>query len=184
MTRKWILAAAAVAALIVATTPLWWQRGSHAVSAGRGAAAAEFCDAQAQPAPLDHTVKDLNGNDVSLASYRGKVVFLNFWATWCGPCKIEIPHFVELQDKYADKGVAFLGLSVDDTVEQLKPFVEQYRINYPVLLGIDNEEVQEAFGPIYGIPITFIIDRQGNICSKHQGLATKEQFERVIQGLL
>jgi thiol-disulfide isomerase/thioredoxin len=184
MTKKWMLAVAAVAALTVATTPLWWKGDSGAVSGGSATAASEFCDAQAQPAPLDHTVKDLNGNDVSLASYRGKVVFLNFWATWCGPCKVEIPHFVELQAKYADKGVAFLGLSVDDTVEQLKPFVEQYQINYPVLLGLDNEAVQEAFGPIVGIPITFVIDRQGNICRKHQGLATKEQFERVIEGLL
>lgn len=184
MTRKWILAAAAVAALVVATTPLWWPGDVHEAAAGAGVPAAEFCDAQARPAPLDHTMKDMNGQDVSLASYRGKVVFLNFWATWCGPCKLEIPHFVELQEQYGDEGVAFLGLSVDDTVEQLRPFAEQYKINYPVLMGIENEAVQEAFGPIWGIPITFIIDRQGNICRKHQGIATKDQFERVIQALL
>lgn len=111
-------------------------------------------------------------------------VLVDFWATWCGPCKIEIPHFVNLQAKYQDKGVAFLGLSVDDTVEQLRPFAEQYKINYPVLVGLENEAVQEAFGPIWGIPITFVIDRQGNICRKHQGLATEEQFERMIQSLL
>lgn len=184
MTRKWILAVAAVVALTVATTPLWWPGDTAHTATGTGSPAGEFCDAQAQPAPLDHVMKDMNGQEVNLASYKGKVVFLNFWATWCGPCKIEIPHFVNLQAKYQDKGVAFLGLSVDDTVEQLKPFAEQYKINYPVLVGLENEAVQEAFGPIWGIPITFIIDRQGNICRKHQGLATEEQFERVIQSLL
>jgi thiol-disulfide isomerase/thioredoxin len=183
MTRKWILAAAAVAALLVATTPLWWP-GAAQQAVGASSPAGEFCDAQAQPAPLNHTIKDIDGATINPASYKGKVVFLNFWATWCGPCKIEIPHFVELQAKYADQGVAFLGLSVDDTVEQLKPFAAQYKINYPVLVGLGSEDVQEAFGPIWGIPITFVIDRQGNICRKHQGLATKEQFERVIQSLL
>lgn len=183
MTKKWILAVAGVAALTVATTPLWWPGATHQTAAS-AASAGEFCDAQAQPAPLNHTVKDLDGREIDLSSYRGKVVFLNFWATWCGPCKIEIPHFVELQAKYQDKGVVFLGLSVDDTVEQLRPFVNEYKINYPVLIGLGNDAVQEAFGPIWGIPITFVIDRQGNICRKHQGLATKEQFERMIQSLL
>jgi thiol-disulfide isomerase/thioredoxin len=185
MTRKWILAAAAVLALLVATSPIWWeQRPGAATSEAARAIPAGVCDAQARPAPLDQTIKDMNGQDVSLASYKGKVVFVNFWATWCGPCKIEIPHFVELQDKYRDKGVVFLGLSVDDSVEQLEPFVEQYKINYPILIGLGRDDVQEAFGPLWGIPVTFIIDRQGNICRKHEGLATSEQFERVIQALL
>ena len=184
MSRKWILAVAAVAALTVATTPLWWPGDTPSAASTASRPAGEFCDAQSQPAPLDHVVKDINGQDVRLASYKGQVIFLNFWATWCGPCKIEIPHFVNLQAKYKDRGVTFLGLSVDDTVEQLKPFAEQYKINYPVLVGLGNDAVQEAFGPIWGIPITFIIDRQGNICRKHQGLATEEQLDKVIQSLL
>lgn len=185
MARKWILAAAAVAAIVVATTPLWWGGDTgHATSAGAAGPAGEFCDAQAKPAPMNFTLQDMNGQNVELASYKGKVVFLNFWATWCGPCKIEIPHFVELQETYRDQGVAFLGFSVDDTVEQLKPFAAQYRVNYPLLVGLNREDVQDAFGPLWGIPITFVIDRNGNICRKHQGLATKEQFERVIQSLL
>ncbi len=183
MTKKWILAVAAVAALTVATTPLWWP-GATGQTVAQAAPAAELCDAQARPAPMNHTVKDIEGHDVDLAAYRGKVVFLNFWATWCGPCKVEIPHFVDLQAKYRDQGVVFLGLSVDDTVEQLKPFVDEYKINYPVLVGLGNDDVQEAFGPLMGIPTTFVIDRQGSICRKHQGLATAEQFERIIQALL
>jgi thiol-disulfide isomerase/thioredoxin len=154
------------------------------VDAAQGGASASFCDAQARPAPLDQTIKDMNGKDVRLADYKGQVLFLNFWATWCGPCKLEIPHFVELQEKYRGQGVAFLGLSVDDTVEKLQPFAQQYKINYPVLVGLGRDDVQESFGPLFGIPVTFIIDRKGNVCRQHQGLATKEQFERVIQALL
>jgi peroxiredoxin len=185
MTRRWILALAAGLGLALAVTPLWWDRGSAREAATQGGGPrASFCDVQAKPAPLNHTLKDMDGNDVRLADYKGKVIFLNFWATWCGPCKLEIPHFVELQAKYRDKGVAFLGLSVDDPVDKLKPFAAQYKINYPILVGLGQEAVQESFGEMVGIPVTFIIDRQGNVCRQHQGLATKEQFERVIQGLL
>ena len=185
MTRKWILAVAASLGLALAATPLWWDRSSaREVDQEGGVASAGFCDAQAKPAPLDQTLKDIDGKSVHLADFKGKVIFLNFWATWCGPCKLEIPAFVELQEKYRDKGVVFLGLSVDDPVEKLRPFAEQYKMNYPVLVGLGEDAVQESFGPVFGIPATFIIDRKGNVCRQHTGLATKEQFERVIQGLL
>jgi peroxiredoxin len=187
MSRKWILAVAAALGLALATTPFWWKSGEQSVARTESptdAARPSFCDAQAKPAPLDATLKDMNGQDVNLADYRGKVILLNFWATWCGPCKIEIPHFVELQDKYRDQGVVFLGLSVDDPVEKLKPFADKYQINYPVLVGLGRDDVQESFGPVWGIPITYLIDRRGNICLKHQGLATKEQFERAIKAML
>lgn len=183
MTRKWILAVAASLGLGLAAAPLWMDRGS-AREADATQAGASFCDAQAKPAPLDLSFKDMSGKDVRLSDYKGKIIFLNFWATWCGPCKLEIPHFIELQEKYRDKGVVFLGLSVDDPVEKLKPFADKYKINYPVLVGLGEDDKQEAFGPVYGIPTTFIIDRRGNICRQHQGLATKEVFERVIQALL
>jgi peroxiredoxin len=185
MTRKWILAVAASLGLALATAPVWLNRGSaREAAADATAAAPSFCDAQAKPAPLDVTLKDMNGKDIRLADYKGQVIFLNFWATWCGPCKVEIPHFVELQEKYRDRGVIFLGLSVDDPVEKLRPFAEQYKMNYPVLIGLDREDVQDAFGGLLGVPVTFIIDRSGTICRQHQGLATLEQFERVIQALL
>ena len=187
MTRKWILAVAVALGLVLATTPFWWTSGSQPAGgpeAGRAAGSPSFCDAQAKPAPLDAVIKDMHGNDVRLADYKGKVILLNFWATWCGPCKIEIPHFVELQDKYRDQGVVFLGLSVDDPIEKLKPFADKYQINYPILVGLGREDVQESFGPVWGIPVTYLIDRRGTICLKHQGLATKEQFERAIQAML
>ena len=136
-----------------------------------------------QKAP-NFTLKDVNGKDVKLSSYNGKVVLVNFWATWCGPCKIEIPWFNEFQQKYQDKGFVVLGISADDTVEQLKPFVAQYKMTYPVLVGLGRDDVQEALGPVYGLPTTLLISRDGKVCQKHMGLAKKAEFEKGILGLL
>jgi thiol-disulfide isomerase/thioredoxin len=182
MRRRWIVAAAGAFAL--ALTALPFIPGCSRQSFDAAATASAKCDPKAKPARLDFTVKDMSGQDVRFSDYKGKVVLLNFWATWCGPCKYEIPLFVELQEKYRDRGVAFLGLSVDDTVDKLKPFAEQYRINYPVLVGLGRDDVQDAFGPIWGIPVTFMIGRDGRICKRHMGIATKEQFEREIESLL
>ena len=142
-------------------------------------------DAQAtgKPAPLHFTLKDMNGADVKLASFKGKVILLNFWATWCGPCKAEIPSLVELQEEYGDDLVV-LGFSVDDPVEKMRPYAEQYKINYPLLVGNGREDVQEAFGPLFGIPVSVIIGRDGKIAKKHSGIATKAQIEREIKALL
>jgi cytochrome c biogenesis protein CcmG/thiol:disulfide interchange protein DsbE len=139
--------------------------------------------ATGKPAPLHFTLKDTNGVDVKLATFKGKVILLNFWATWCGPCKAEIPSLVELQTQYGDDLVV-LGFSVDDPVEKMRPYAEEYKINYPLLVGNGREDVQEAFGPLYGIPVSVIIDREGRIAKKHSGIASKAQFEREIKSLL
>ena len=155
-------------------------------SAGGGPASpADPNDANAvgKPAPLTFTLKDMNGVDVKLASFKGKVILVNFWATWCGPCRAEIPALVELQKKYADDLVV-LGFSVDDPVEKLKPYATEYKINYPVLVGNGREDVQDAFGPLWGIPVSVIVGRDGKIAVKHSGIGTKEQFEREIVALL
>ena len=136
-----------------------------------------------QDAPLGFTIKDMNGVDVKLESFKGKVILVNFWATWCGPCKEEIPWLVELQQQYADDLVV-LGLSVDDPVEKLKPYATEFKMNYPVLVGNGRQDVQDAFGPIWGIPISVIIDRDGKVSKKHSGIASKEQFEQEIKALL
>jgi thiol-disulfide isomerase/thioredoxin len=98
-------------------------------------------------ARLDFTLKDMNGVDVSLASFKGKVILLNFWATWCGPCRAEIPDLVELQGRYADDLVV-LGVSVDDTPDKLLPYAAEFKMNYPVLVGNGRDDFQDAYGPL------------------------------------
>jgi thiol-disulfide isomerase/thioredoxin len=155
---------------------------SHdAVPAGDDQAA---CMADAPPANLDFTMKDLEGKDVSLSSFKGKVILLNFWATWCGPCKAEIPGFVELQNQYGKDGLVVVGYSVDDEAPKARAFANEYKMNYPVLLGLGREDVQEAYGPIWGIPASFIISRDGRVCQKHLGIAPKAVFEKEVKALL
>jgi thiol-disulfide isomerase/thioredoxin len=141
------------------------------------------CMADAKPANLDFTFKDLDGKNVALSSFKGKVVLLNFWATWCGPCKAEIPGFVELQAQYGDK-LAIVGFSVDDPADKAKAFAAEYKINYPILLGEGREELQEAYGPIWGIPASFLISKDGKVCRKHLGIAPKSVFEKEIAALM
>jgi peroxiredoxin len=189
---RWLLAAGAAFGLALVSMPMIVSDGVEEVSAE--AAAPEppadlaqsraACDPKGKPANLNFTLKDMSGKDVSLAAYKGKVILLDFWATWCGPCKYEIPGFVELYSKYRDRGLVVLGISVDDTIDKLKPFAAQYKMNYPVLVGLDRDDVQDAYGPIWGIPTTFIIGRNGQICRKHTGMATKQQFEKEILALL
>lgn len=140
-------------------------------------------DATGKVAPLGFTLKDMNGVDVKLSSFKGKIILLNFWATWCPPCKVEIPYLVELQNQYKDD-LVILGFSVDDTPAQLRPFAEEYKINYPLLVGNGREDVQDAFGPMWGIPVSVVVGRDGTIVKKHSGIASKEQIEREIQALL
>ena len=179
MDKRWLVAAGlavALAAVVISGTGIFSTAGE---AAGAGA-----CDPSAKPANLNFTLKDVNGRDVSLATFKGKVILLNFWATWCGPCKIEIPWFMEFQQKYKDKGLVVVGISSDDTIEKLKPFVAQQQFNYVILQGLDREDVHDAFGPIWGLPTTYLIGRDGKLCKKHMGLAPKEQFEKEILGLL
>ncbi len=178
MNKRWIVAAAAAVGLAAATI-----NGVDG-AAWPSAEAIGACDPNAKPANLNFTLKDLGGKDVKLSSFKGKVILLNFWATWCGPCKIEIPWFNEFHQKYKDRGFVVLGISADDTVEQLKPFVAEHRMSYPVLLGRGRDDVQEALGPVWGLPTTLIISRDGKVCHKHMGLAKKAEFEKGILGLL
>jgi thiol-disulfide isomerase/thioredoxin len=154
---------------------------SHEPASGATAA----CMADAKPANWDFKLKDLNGKEVTLASFKdsNKVVLLNFWATWCGPCKAEIPGFVELQEKYKDK-LTIIGYSVDDTAELAKKYAAEYKMNYPILLGEGREDVQDAYGPIWGIPASFIISKDGRVCRKHMGIAPKAVFEKEVLALM
>ena len=148
------------------------------------AGAASQCDPRAQPAKLNFTLKDVNGKPVALTDFKGKILVLNFWATWCIPCRAEIPALVELQAKYARNGLQVIGVSIDDPAEKMKPFVGQYKINYPVLQALGNDGILDTYGPMVVVPQTVLIQRDGKMCTKHVGPLTREAFEQEIKGLL
>jgi len=150
------------------------------------AADATLCDASPKPANLNFTLKDVNGKDFNLAAQKGKVILLDFWATWCPPCKVEIPWFNEFQSKYGPQGLAVVGVSVDDPLSKLKPFVDSYHINYPVLIGDGRNDIKspKAYAVEWGLPKTFVIGRDGRICKVHIGMSVKEKFELQIKSLL
>jgi cytochrome c biogenesis protein CcmG/thiol:disulfide interchange protein DsbE len=128
----------------------------------------------------DFKLMDLDGNEMSLSDFNGKIVVLNFWATWCSPCRVEIPYFIEVYNKYKDKGVQFIGVSNEDA-STLRSFAEDYNINYPIL--IDNAGVIEEWG-IRAIPTTFILNKDGKVIFKNIGMMTREQLENNIEDAL
>jgi cytochrome c biogenesis protein CcmG/thiol:disulfide interchange protein DsbE len=129
-------------------------------------------------------LKDANGQTVHFADYQGKVVLLDFWATWCGPCKVEIPWFMDFEREFKDRGFAVLGVSMDeDGWKAIKPYVADMKMNYRVLLGDDH--VSAAYGGLDSLPTTLLIDRQGKISSVHVGVSMgKKEFEDAIVQLL
>ncbi len=134
------------------------------------------------PLAPDFTLTELNGQKLSLADYKGKVVLLDFWATWCGPCRIEIPGFVQLQNKYRDQGFTVIGISMDDGPEPVKEFYQEFRMNYPVALT--DHKVDQLYGGVIGLPTTFVIGRDGRIYARHPGAEPASVFEDEIKTLL
>jgi peroxiredoxin len=131
----------------------------------------------------DFTLQDAEGNNVKLSDLRGKVVLLNFWATWCGPCALEIPWFIEFERQYRSKGLEVVGVSMDDEGwKVVKPYVEEHKLNYRILMG--TESVGELYGGVDSLPTTFLIDRDGKIARVHIGLAGKNEYLDEIQNLL
>lgn len=131
----------------------------------------------------DFELKDASGKIVKLSDFKGKVVLLDFWATWCGPCAIEIPWFIDFQRRYKDRGFEVLGVSMDDDGwKAISPFVSEKQINYRIVLGDD--KTGDQYGGVEALPTTFVIDRDGKIASVHVGLAGRKDFEDAIEKLL
>ncbi|GJQ63719.1 MAG: hypothetical protein SCALA702_27720 [Melioribacteraceae bacterium] len=134
------------------------------------------------------TLLNMEGETVSLSDFSGKVVIIDFWATWCGPCRKGVPDLVKLKEDYAEKGVEVIGISLDgitrdgSTVDDIVPFMKEYNINYPIVQGT-NKIVQD-YGNIISIPTSFIIDQKGNIVSRYDQLVPHSVYETVINKLL
>jgi thiol-disulfide isomerase/thioredoxin len=183
-TGKWIMAAAAALALGVLTLPVLLTGGGddpHELSAGNGVPSAASCKAEG-PANLSLTLKDMNDADYTLADLKGKVVLVNFWASWCAPCLAEIPEFIKVREEYHDKGFEIIGISTDDNAAQLRDFAAKYKTNYPLLQVTG--EAEDAYGPVFGLPTSIIVARDGSVCKRHFGPLSKEQLEKEIKSLL
>jgi thiol-disulfide isomerase/thioredoxin len=159
---------------------------------GAGAGAGHMDSNVAGKPEPDLKLKNLDGKDVSLADYKGKVVFVNFWATWCDPCRVEIPWLIAMQKKYGPKGFTVLGIAMDEEGKAaVGPFLDKERfdvdgqklpMNYPILLGTD--EAADKFGGILGYPSSFLISRDGKIVTKFQGLKSEEELTKAIESQL
>jgi cytochrome c biogenesis protein CcmG/thiol:disulfide interchange protein DsbE len=137
---------------------------------------------QLQKAP-NFSLKTYDGKIIELAKLKGKVVVVNFWATWCPPCRAEIPDFIKVYDIYKSKGLEIVGIALDeDGWPIVKPFLEKNKINYPIVLG--TAEVVQQYGGIEGIPTTFIVDKKGNIVDHEVGMLTNGMLEQKIKSLL
>jgi len=130
----------------------------------------------------DFILPQLDGQDLRLSSYRGKVVLLDFWASWCEPCRVETPHLIELQQKYGDRGLQIIGVSMDDSADPARAFYQQFHMNYPVVMG--NAKTGELYGGVLGLPIGFLINRDGRIHAKHIGATDPAVVEKEIATLL
>ena len=165
----WILIGAAGLLLAIALASRQRSPG-HTGQLTRGSPAPEF------------SVITLDGKQLDLAGYRGKVILLDFWATWCGPCRDEIPLFVQLQDKYRDRGLQIIGISMDDGPEPVRQFYRDFHMNYPVALG--GARLGELYGGVLGLPIAFLIGRDGRIYAKQLGPSSPSLWEGEITRLL
>jgi peroxiredoxin len=151
------------------------QKTRHARSAGAG-------KLQGQAAP-DFSLASLDGKTLKLSDFRGKAVLLNFWATWCEPCKIEMPWFVDLQKKYGPEGLQVLGVAMDDaSPKEIADFTQKMGVNYPVVVG--KEAVGDQYGGIPYLPSTFYIDRDGKVVDRVYGLVSRSEIEDNIRKAL
>jgi len=132
----------------------------------------------AKPLAPDFTVKDAGGADLKLSAFKGKVVLLNFWATYCVPCRTEIPWFIEFDKTYRDEGLVIIGISMDEEWSGVKKYVAEKKINYKI--GLGNEDLAQKYGGLEALPETYVIDRDGRVTAHHVGLVPKADCEKEI----
>jgi peroxiredoxin len=167
----------------MAATLLCGLMASLACSPARTAHAQSTRESKDRKEAPDFELKDINGKTVKLSDFRGKAVMVDFWATWCGPCQIEIPWFMDFERKYKDQGFVVIGVAMDDEGwPVVKPFIEQMKVNYRVVIG--NDRTADLYGGIEALPTTIIIDRDGKVASTHVGLAGKQDFQDAIEKVL
>ncbi|MPY87079.1 MAG: redoxin domain-containing protein [Luteitalea sp.] len=184
MQKRWLIAALGALGLGLAAVPFLPTGGGDSSTARSTTGLPAVCNAGSKRARLDFTLPDTNGKQVRLSDFQGKVLAINFWATWCGPCRVEIPHFIELQERYQDKDFTFVGISVeDDSLDPIKEFAKAYKINYPVLQGTHDAALQQEY-PLPGIPVTLLLARDGTVCKRFIGFPGEEPFEEAIKALL
>ncbi len=163
-----------VAGMLAAGKYLARRQAGSAIQASSG-------NIRGQLAP-DFELADLDGKKVRLSDFKGKAVLLNFWATWCAPCKIEMPWFVELQKQYGPQGLQIIGVALDSDPPDIKKFVTDIGVNYVVLIG--NDKVGNLYGGVQGLPTTFYIGRDGKVVSRAFGLISHREIEQNIQAAL
>jgi cytochrome c biogenesis protein CcmG, thiol:disulfide interchange protein DsbE len=128
------------------------------------------------------SVRAIDGRSINLADYKGKVILINFWATWCTPCQTEMPRFVAFQRELGPKGLQVIGISMDDDVAPVRAFTAKLKPNYPIAMG--TTKLAESYGGVLGLPITLLIDRQGNIAKRYEGAVDLDAMKNDIQKLL
>jgi peroxiredoxin len=152
-----------------------------------GLVLAGACARKPQPRwALDFTLKDMAGKDVRLADYKGRPIVVNFWATWCGPCKAEMPDLIALADKHKAEKLAVLGISVDDTPEELRAFAREFKVTYPLLVGRDRDDVAAAFGWAGSVPMTVFVRSDGTISRTAEGplgMYSKDWIDQQLRAL-
>lgn len=130
----------------------------------------------------DFARADIAGKQIKLSDYRGKLVLLNFWATWCPPCREEMPVFAKWQQDLQAKGLQVIGISMDDDVSEVKKFLAAHPVNYPIAMG--DAKLAERFGGVLGLPLSYLIDTQGRVVARYQGEADLAQMEAKVKALL
>lgn len=130
------------------------------------------------------TLTDPQGRPVSLAQFKGHPIVMDFWATWCGPCKIELPWWIELQDKYRSQGLVIIGVSEDSAMADVQKFLKTNAINYQIVWDGGNAQLQAGYGTPFGLPTTLFIDRDGKIVKRVIGLEGKPDLEDAVRGIL